>query len=425
MSLRTRISLSKRARSLALDFLDRRTEWRRSLATMNQLQQARPAELQQFQMAQLRRLLFFALRNVPFYARKLKEVDPSSLNRLDDLSGLPLTRKEELRLNFASSISPLKNRGISNFTSGTTGEPFAFYEDKGSLGVTIASRFLFDSWTGVNSFEPRVRISAHAAGFWPRILFNESQIDLISVTPSRGSEIVETLQRRRPSLIICPPTAAAILCELPIPGHNLRSLVTTAACLTDSLRKKLESRWDVLVLDRYGLREISGYVAQECRRREGLHVNSGRVLLEIVRDGEVVSPGEQGEIVITDLNNYVMPFIRYATGDLAVRGDLCACGNAFPLIRKIVGRSFEYLRAKNGDLIPLSGFTDGFGAQFLNDVVQFRFIDKGVGKLDVKIVPARELSQETRIKMERWLKHFVDEVDIEVVESIPWDRRWR
>jgi phenylacetate-CoA ligase len=147
--------------------------------------------------------------------------------------------------------------------------------------------------------------------------------------------------------------------------------------------------------------------------------------LEIVRDGEVVSPGEQGEIVITDLNNYVMPFIRYATGDLAVRGDLCACGNAFPLIRKIVGRSFEYLRAKNGDLIPLSGFTDGFGAQFLNDVVQFRFIDKGVGKLDVKIVPARELSQETRIKMERWLKHFVDEVDIEVVESIPWDRRWR
>jgi phenylacetate-CoA ligase len=146
--------------------------------------------------------------------------------------------------------------------------------------------------------------------------------------------------------------------------------------------------------------------------------------LEIVRNGKVVSPGEQGEIVITDLNNYVMPFIRYATGDLAVQGDLCSCGKAFPIIRRIVGRSFEYLRAKNGDLIPLSGFTDGFGAQFLKDVVQFRFIDKGVGKLDVKIVPARELSRETHMKIEQWLKHFVDEVNIEIVESIPVDRKW-
>jgi len=419
------ISLSARARSLALDLLDLRTRWRQSLAVMNQLQRARQEELEAFQLGQLKRLLLFAVRNVPFYSRRLKEIDVNSLRRLSDLSKLPLTHKDDLRLHFADSIAPLNNRRISNFTSGSTGKPFAFYEDKGSLGVTIASRILFDSWTGVNAGEPRVRISAHAPSFWPRILFNENQISLLYVTPSRAAEVVEALTRRRSKLLICPPTAAAILCEHPIPDRGLRSLITTAVCLTESLRRKIESRWGVLVLNRYGLREVSGYVAQECMRQEGLHLNSARAVVEIVRDGEIVSPGEQGEIVITDLSNYVMPFIRYATGDIAEQGDSCPCGNTFPLLHKIIGRSVEYLRAKNGDLIPLSAFTDSFGARFLNDVIQFRFVDRGVGKLDVKIVPAHEFSETTRIRIEQWLKPFVDEVDIEIVDSIPWDRTWR
>ena len=84
----------------------------------------------------------------------------------------------------------------------------------------------------------------------------------------------------------------------------------------------------------------------------------------------------------------------------------------------------EYLRAKNGDLIPLSAFTDSFGAQFLDDVIQFKFIDRGVGKLGLKVVPARDFSEATRKMIEHWLKSFADEVEIDVVDSIPWEE-WK
>jgi hypothetical protein len=84
----------------------------------------------------------------------------------------------------------------------------------------------------------------------------------------------------------------------------------------------------------------------------------------------------------------------------------------------------EYLRAKNGDLIPLSAFTDSFGDQFLNEVTQFRFVDRGVGKLTARIVPARKFTQTTLSRMEKWLSRFADDVDIEIVAAIPWDRNW-
>ena len=85
----------------------------------------------------------------------------------------------------------------------------------------------------------------------------------------------------------------------------------------------------------------SALIAHECPQG-GMHVLSDAVILELLDpEGRPVAPGEPGEIVITDLNSHEAPFIRYATGDIAVMSSRrCPCGRALPLLERI-GRALE------------------------------------------------------------------------------------
>src|SRR5208283_2627227 len=88
---------------------------------------------------------------------------------------------------------------------------------------------------------------------------------------------------------------------------------------------------------------------------EGMHLSEENVLVEIVRGGEPASPGEPGDVLVTDLHNYGMPFIRYANGDVATMsaGGPCPCGRALRLLASVEGRRVDTLRDANGD--PVSG----------------------------------------------------------------------
>ena len=106
----------------------------------------------------------------------------------------------------------------------------------------------------------------------------------------------------------------------PIPG--LRAIVVSAETLYDEWRSVIESCFKVPVYNRYGGRDIH-FVAQECPARKGLHINSENVLVEIVKDGRPVPPGELGEIVVTRLDNFAMPFIRYRSWRSRRDGQFC------------------------------------------------------------------------------------------------------
>ena len=81
-------------------------------------------------------------------------------------------------------------------------------------------------------------------------------------------------------------------------------------------------------------REFSG-IAYECEAHVGHHVVGEGYIVEVLKDGRPAAPGEIGEVVVTDLNNYCLPFIRYRIGDLAEALDpneTCACGRGLPRI---------------------------------------------------------------------------------------------
>jgi len=108
----------------------------------------------------------------------------------------------------------------------------------------------------------------------------------------------------------------------------------------------------VKVTDTYGCEEV-GFIAGECERHEGLHVNVEQLVVEVLReDGHPAGPGETGLVVVTDLLNTAMPFIRYRMEDAAeVAEQPCSCGRAMPALKGVIGRTADFLVRADGSRV--------------------------------------------------------------------------
>ena len=88
-----------------------------------------------------------------------------------------------------------------------------------------------------------------------------------------------------------------------------------------------------------------------------LHVNAADVLVEV----DAPDPDGIGDLLITQLNNFVFPFIRYRIGDLAaLRECACACGRRLPRLSDLRGRSTDFISTPDGRLIHGEWFTHLF-----------------------------------------------------------------
>jgi phenylacetate-CoA ligase len=144
--------------------------------------------------------------------------------------------------------------------------------------------------------------------------------------------------------------------DVDLPKRPL-SVVTTADTLTDHGADRLSRILQVPVHSWYGSREVNGFVAGTLPGSRRYAFNPFLVYLEVLDDaGRPARPGEAGRVVLTDLNNLVMPFIRYDMTDMAVPSREGSVGG-FPVIDHLVGRSIELLRFPSGRV--LNGITLG------------------------------------------------------------------
>jgi phenylacetate-CoA ligase len=83
-----------------------------------------------------------------------------------------------------------------------------------------------------------------------------------------------------------------------------------------------------------------------------MHLADDGLIVEVVKDGASAKPGEEGEIVVTELYGELMPLIRYRTGDRGVLSERsCSCGLPFGVLERLSGRVTELLRCPDGSLI--------------------------------------------------------------------------
>jgi phenylacetate-CoA ligase len=310
-------------------------------------------------------LLSHAALFVPYYqdAFRRSGIKPEDIQGPADFRKIPLLTKEIIRGAGTLMVSkdPMR-KGHPSSTGGSTGEPLRFYVDVSAgpfrrantmrgyrrAGVDVGDRQAF-LWGTALDIPFRERFAGAVKNYFNNHLY----LSTFNMSDERMLDYVSRLRAYRPHLFTAYPSALALFADFcrskGITDIRPRAIISSGEQLFDSQRELIEAVFVCRVFNRYGSREF-GNVAQECEEHRGLHVMSDLSYIEILDDrGAPAKEGEVGEIVVTDLLNLYMPFIRYRTGDLAVpTGRVCPCGSGFPLLERVEGRSFDAVVTLDG-----------------------------------------------------------------------------
>ena len=194
-----------------------------------------------------------------------------------------------------------------------------------------------------------------------------------------------------------------------------------AETLFDFMRELIERQFDCKVFDHYGGGEVHS-VAFECEQHSGYHITAENMIIEFIKaDNTPAKPGEEGELVITDLNNYATPFIRYNIEDVGVPSDkMCKCCRGLPMMSSLEGRSSEIIELPNGRFVFIGYWVVLF--ETVAGIDQFQVVQESPTILLVKIVKnSKFTSNDVTHIIENIRKLGGDKLELELkfVDSIP------
>jgi len=344
-----------------------------------------PQKVARVQQQRLARLVRFAARRSPFYRWKYRGIDLNFL-RLDQL---PTTTKDEIRENFEQVVTdPIVRRDdVESFiadrtnlgqwylgkyavshTSGSQGAPLLILQDRDSLekyfGI-LSSRVHVQGTPGpaeaIRRLRQPVRVAvvAQHRGFYPSAASFEFMAELthpfsrVEWFSSTQPDLIERLNDYQPNTLVGYASVLEGLALAPEKIHlpALRQIGNSSEQLTARARQRIEAAFGVRVLDHYGIGECL-VLSDGCPTDGGAHVNADWAIVENVDDhNRPVPPGEQGKkILVTNLTNYVQPFIRYEVHDRIVMAtESCGCGSRLPHILRIDGRTADAFWCEDHD----------------------------------------------------------------------------
>jgi len=409
-----------------------------NLKFLNKTQWWSYSELEKFQLIRLKKLLQHANDNVPFYHRMFKKLDfiPDELTNVNELSKLPILTKEIIRENFDELYArnyPKKDL-IPNSTGGSTGTPMTFFVNRRWKTCNEAAAYRGWSWSGYELGDKMVHLwSAHQdLKDQNKIItkirnhtFRIIKLNTFDLTQENMQEYSKILRKFKPKAILSYASSAYIMSQYieksGIEDIRPEAIITTADTLFDYKRKTIERAFGCQVFDSYSGRDTS-LQAIECHEHSGYHLSIENAVVEYLRDNEHVASGETGKIILTDLCNYAMPFIRYEIGDLGVPSDdKCPCGRTLPIMKSIKGRILDTIVTPEGKMLTGMFFIALFPDYHIKGIEEYQIIQKRKDKLLIKLVKGENFSDaDLNLYVNIIKKNVGDQMEIEIqfVEKI-------
>lgn len=385
------------------------------------------------QLANLRRLLAHAAGQTPYYRRLFDDAgfDPERLDDVSQLGGLPLLTKSLIREHLDDMLARNvpRSRLLEASTGGSTGRPLRFYRDLECLGRRKGQEYFFDRWMGydigdkVALFVARAHTPPGMGGVKAR-LRRATGSRMLAFDPYDTSEAaLEAFYRRyrtfRPKVIKSFPNSLYVFARfLDARGYDpgpVTAVSCTGETLYDYQRRLFERVFGCRVFEKYGTFE-HGVICCECAEHRGQHIFTDGLCLEVLRDGRPAGPGAVGDIVVTDLFNYGMPFIRYRIGDKGVLSDRrCPCGCRLPLLERVLGRDRDLLLASGGLAKPGYLFVEVFNKNHVPG--QFQVIQRVPELVEIRMVRDPQFTAEhRRTVLEAFAGLLGGEVEVRLVE---------
>jgi phenylacetate-CoA ligase len=355
----------------------------------------------------VQRLLHHASQNVPVWSQLLREnsIDPFSIRSILDLARLPSTSKRFFLGKMPEQYIDNSRRSRKAHwyvTSGTSGIPFTFLMSEHATDATYIDfgslRFLwwrgegFETMSTINMARIKIRAQNSAHRFFTSVEdFQTDPHAALAKIARFKPEILSTY----PSLLL--EIARLTQSDPSFPRLGARFALSFGETLTPSIRSFITDTLSLEVYDRYGLEEV-GAVGVECRLHDGFHINTESVIVEVTDESfRPIMQGKEGRVVITDLFNYGMPFIRYDTGDSGrISYEPCECGLESPRLW-VKGRYSAYLSFPTRTIHHLE--FDGAMDSFMHAVYQYQIVKLSDERVSARIIagPAFSDTIEQRI----------------------------
>ncbi len=329
----------------------------------------RPA-LEALQLKRLQSTLARVYANVPFYKESLDKagITPDDVKSLEDIQKLPFTYKQDMRDSYPYGLFavPMEDIVRIHASSGTTGKPTVVgYTRK---DIDVWSELMARSFVAAGVHKGDIIHNAYGYGLFTGGLGAHYGAERLgaSVIPMSGGNTkkqIMIMQDFGSTVLTCTPSYSLFMAEaakeegIEFKHLDLRVGIFGAEPWSESMRTEIEAKLNLCAIDIYGLSEIMGPgVAIECREaKKGLHIWEDHFIPEIINPdtGDLLPPGEQGELVITTITKEGIPLIRYRTRDITrINYETCACGRTHARIDRMSGRSDDMLIIRGVNVFP-------------------------------------------------------------------------
>ncbi|MFP4416733.1 MAG: phenylacetate--CoA ligase family protein [Chitinispirillaceae bacterium] len=395
-----------------------------------------PEELYRLQWKRVNEMVQFIYENNSFYRSRMVKsgMNPQDIKTPDEFSRLPILTKNDIRDNIEKIISDgYKSTDLKHFkTGGSTGKSLDIMitEECSEMRNAVARRH--DQWAGWRFGEP-------VGAVWgnphiPRTLKEKARhfllqptiyLDTMELTGESVKKFAAEWRKSRPTLLFGHAHSLYLLAQmaetLGIDDIRPRGVISTSMMLMPHERAQIERSFDAEVYDRYGCEEVS-LIASECERHEGMHLNIEHLYVEFLReDGSAAKPGESGRVIVTDLINRAMPFVRYQVEDMGVPIDrFCSCGRGLPLMQNVTGRLADFLIRHDGSRVAGISLIENTLTKFAG-IDQMQIVQESLDSLVLNVVPGKGYNRDTQTLLIGYFNDLFNEkatVELRLIDEI-------
>jgi phenylacetate-CoA ligase len=321
-------------------------------------------------LQKLKELVNHCYENSSFYRKKFDSVGlkPQDIKALEDLKKIPFTVKTDLRDNYPFGMVAVKLEEIVEIhaSSGTTGNPIIGAYTRGDLDIwqELVARCIY---TTGGRHEDVIHI-AYGYGLFTGGLglhYGAQKVGTKIVPASGGmtQRQIKLMKDLGVTILACTPSFAVYLSETmaqegvdPRKDLKLKRGLFGAEPWSDKIRERIEQEMGIEAYDIYGLTELCGPgVSIECDQHQGLHIWEDHFIVETINPdtGEVLDPGQEGELVFTTLTKKGLPMLRYRTRDISkLLIEKCNCGRTHTRMQRVSGRSDDMLIIRGVNVFP-------------------------------------------------------------------------
>lgn len=326
-------------------------------------------ELARLQYRLLKTLVYRLYSFSEFYHRRMKEagVHPDDIQQLGDVRKLPFMYKSDLRDHYPDRLMLVPQEELVRYhvSSGTTGKPTVVGYTQRDIEnwTTSLARALVSCGLGRGDV---IQVS-YGYGLFTGGLglhYGAERIGATVIPTGTGNteRQIELMMDLKSTAIACTPSYLLHIGEVAEKmgvsirkDTRLHAAILGAEPWSEKMRARMQEWLGVKAYDIYGTSELYGPLFSECTEQNGIHVWGDLALVEVIdpKTGEVLPPGEKGELTMTVLQKEALPIVRFRIGDITSMEDgVCACGRTHPRITRIRGRVDDMLIIRGINVFP-------------------------------------------------------------------------